>query len=322
MGLVHLWTPLAERVPGLANFLLHAPGISRATKWLAGVDPSKDLPRFAGASFRESFRSPDHPIARSPDGAGRRVILWPDTFTNAFHPNGAQQAAEVLAAAGFEVSLPEERLCCGRALYDHGMLGLARELLARILDSLRGAIRAGIPVVALEPSCGAVFRDELPGLFPEDPDAGRLASQTYFFAEFLARFAPGFPPGGIRGRQPAVIQGHCHQGALAAASLEAERALLVAVGYDAVLLDSGCCGMAGAFGLEREHAAVSREIARLGLLPRLEASPAALVVADGFSCREQIRQLAGRPARHVAEVVHEAVFRSVPRVDFVMTDVK
>jgi Fe-S oxidoreductase len=286
------------------------------TKWLADVDPARDLPRFAKESFRESFRSPDHKIPRSPEEAGahRRVLLWPDTFTNAFHPNAGQPAADVLAAAGFSVSLPKERLCCGRALYDHGLLDIARELLARILESLRGEIRAGIPVVALEPSCAAVFKDELPGLFPDDPDARRLADQTFFFAEFLERRAPELlasaSPAESAKRGAAVIQGHCHQGALAAASLEAERTLLERLGYDAILLDSGCCGMAGAFGLERRHADVSREIARLGVLPRLAERPDALVVADGFSCREQIRQLAGRNALHVAEVVHQALFRN------------
>jgi len=317
MGLVHLWAPLAGRSPGLANFLLHAPGISRVTKWLAGVDPSRDLPRFAKESLRESFRSPDHKIPRSPKEAvaHRRVLLWPDTFTNAFHPNAGQQAADVLAAAGFSVSLPKEGLCCGRALYDHGLLGIARELLARILESLRSEIRAGVPVVALEPSCAAVFKDELPGLFPDDPDARRLASQTFFFAEFLERRAPELLASATTSesasarRGTAVIQGHCHQGALAAASLEAERTLLGRLGYDAILLDSGCCGMAGAFGLERRHAGVSREIARLGVLRRLAEHPDALVVADGFSCREQIRQLAGRGAVHVAEVVHQTLFK-------------
>ena len=214
-------------------------------------------------------------------------------------------------AAGFEVSIPSDRLCCGRPLYDHGMLGLARDLLQRILESLREEIRGGVPVVVLEPSCAAVFRDELPALFPDDPDARRLASGTFFFAELLERFAPDFPArtGAASGAAggPALIQGHCHQGALAAPSLEAERRLLTRLGYDAVLLDSGCCGMAGAFGLERDHVKVSRRIAELGLLPRLASRPEALVVADGFSCREQVRQLAGRPALHVAEVVHRAM---------------
>jgi len=299
MGLVHLWAPLAEKAPWLANFLTHAPGISRVMKWLAGIDPAKDLPRFAERSFRDSFRSPD--------GAGRRVILWPDTFNNAFHPQTAQAAAEVLTAAGFRVSLPEERLCCGRALYDHGMLGVARDLLARVLEALRDEIRNGVPVVVLEPSCAAVFRDELVGLFPNDPDARKLSSQTFFFAEFLARHAPAFPPLPSHRRGTAVVQGHCHQTALAAASLDAERTILERLGYDTALLDAGCCGMAGGFGLEREHAAVSAEIARLGLIPALARSPGAVVVADGFSCREQIRQQAGRDAVHVAELVHRVL---------------
>ena len=311
MGLIHRWAPLAGAVPGLVNFATHAPGISRAVKWLAGISPGRDVPRFAKRSFRSRFQPP--PARTTGNGkAGRGpVLLWPDTFHNSFHPSIAHAAAEVLAAAGFEVAIPPRRLCCGRPLYDHGMLDLARELLEQVLDGLRAEIREGVPVVVLEPSCGAVFRDELSALFPRDPDALRLASQTFYFAEFLESRAPGWPEASLADRfgAPAValVQGHCHQQALVPASLEAERALLARLGLDARLLDAGCCGMAGAFGFERSHAAVSEAVAEKGILPMLRAAPDALVVADGFSCREQIRQLGRRPALHVAEVVHMAL---------------
>jgi Fe-S oxidoreductase len=278
-------------------------------KLAAGISPHRQIPRFARQPFRRVFPSPDDPMNRSPDfPRARPILLWPDTFTCSFHPETARSAARVLAAAGFDVLLPPRRLCCGRPLYDHGMLDLAKKLLRKVLRTLRGEIRAGLPVVVLEPSCAAVFQDELPGLFPQDEDARLLSAQTVRFAEFLGREAAGWAPRGGRLGGTALLQGHCHQTALA--SLEPERALLSRLGLDVRVLDAGCCGMAGAFGFEADHYDVSVAIARDALLPALSAEPEALVVADGFSCREQIRQLAGRSALHVAEVVDRALARS------------
>jgi FAD/FMN-containing dehydrogenase/Fe-S oxidoreductase len=308
MGWIHRWTPLAERAPRLVNFLTHAPVLSGVARAIAGISPHRDIPRFARRSFRSTFAAAARAGLRRSPPSGARVLLWPDTFSDAFHPETARAAAEVLEAAGFSVEIPAQRLCCGRPLYDHGMLDRARALLAKILDSLREPIRSGVPVIVLEPSCAAVFRDELTGLFPGDPDAARLRAQTYFFAEFLERRAPGWTPGTISGS--AILQGHCHQKALASGSLEDERALLQRLGLSVRISDSGCCGMAGAFGFERDHYDVSVAVARGGLLPDLAREPDALLVADGFSCREQIRQLAGRPAFHVAEVVRRALERA------------
>ncbi|HXM79048.1 MAG TPA: FAD-binding and (Fe-S)-binding domain-containing protein [Thermoanaerobaculia bacterium] len=301
LGLIHRWAPIGASLPGLANFFTQTPGLSSAVKLAAGISPHRQIPRFARQPFRRVFPSPDSP-------RDRPVLLWPDTFTCSFHPETARSAARVLAAAGFDVLLPPRRLCCGRPLYDHGMLDLAKKLLRKVLRTLRGEIRAGLPVVVLEPSCAAVFQDELPGLFPQDEDARLLSAQTVLFAEFLGREAAGWAPRGGRLGGTALLQGHCHQTALA--SLEPERALLSRLGLDVRVLDAGCCGMAGAFGFEADHYDVSVAIARDALLPALSAEPEALVVADGFSCREQIRQLAGRSALHVAEVVDRALARS------------
>jgi Fe-S oxidoreductase len=181
------------------------------------------------------------------------------------------------------------------------MLGLARRTLTRILGSLRAEIRAGLPMIVLEPSCAAVFRDELLGLFPENEDAQRLSEQTLLLSEFLNRKAEGFVPRRLAGK--AIVQAHCHQRAIM--TMSDEEALLRRTGLDFEILDSGCCGMAGAFGFERgERYEVSLRCAERVLFPALrEAAPGTLVLADGFSCREQIRQGTGRRALHLAEVL-------------------
>jgi FAD/FMN-containing dehydrogenase/Fe-S oxidoreductase len=303
LNLIPLWAPVAAKAPRIANFFTQTPGIAAVAKWAAGISPKRAIPKLARRSFRSLFNS-DHPITGSPDhpiGAKRRVLLWPDTFSNFFQPRVAVAAATVLAAAGFSVTLPPPGLCCGRPFYDAGLLDLAREFLGRILEGLRDEIRAGTPLVVLEPSCASVFRDELLGLFPGDPDARRLASQTRLFSEFLEAEAPEWnPPRTLSGRS-ALVQGHCHQQALG--TMDADAALLERTGLSVRVLDAGCCGMAGAFGFEASHHAVSMDIARLALIPALDAAPGALSIADGFSCREQIRQAANRDALHVAEVL-------------------
>ena len=307
LNMIPLWAPIAGKAPGLANFFTQTPGIAAAAKWIAGIAQERKIPRFARKSFRSLFSS-DHPIVRSPDhpiGAKRPVLLWPDTFSNFFQPQVATAAAAVLSDAGFAVALPPEGLCCGRPFYDVGLLDLAREHLRRILDALRDEIRAGTPFVVLEPSCASVFRDEILGLFPHDVDARRLAAQTRLFAEFLEAEAPAWrPPATLAGRS-ALVQGHCHQQAMS--TMDAEAALLERTGLSVRVLDAGCCGMAGAFGFEAAHCGVSMDIARLALVPTLDAAPGALVVADGFSCREQIRQAARREPQHLAEVLAESL---------------
>src|SRR5262249_21343203 len=149
-------------------------------KWVAGVHPRRELPRFAPVTFRTWWR------ARPPRNEGMpRVILWPDTFNDDSEPAVLVAAVEVLEAAGHQVVLPRRWLCCGQPLYDYGMLPRARRMLARVLDTLGPALRAGVPVVGLEPSCLAVFHDELRNFFPDDPDATRLREQSYTLGEFL-----------------------------------------------------------------------------------------------------------------------------------------
>ncbi len=235
------------------------------------------------------------------------MILWPDTFNDHFHPGTAIAAVEVLEAAGYRVAIPERPLCCGRPLYDWGMLGLAQRQLRQILDALRAPIEAGVPVVGLEPSCVAVFRDELVNLFPSDEDARRLSQQTYLLTEFLDERAPHLrlPPL----HRTALVHAHCHHKAVL--RLDAERRLFDRLGLDFDVIDSGCCGMAGAFGFERgERYEVSVKAGERVLLPAVRAAdPDTLIVADGFSCREQIAQGTGRRAYHPAEVLRMALQR-------------
>ncbi|HEY8291971.1 MAG TPA: FAD-linked oxidase C-terminal domain-containing protein, partial [Thermomicrobiales bacterium] len=174
MGLIYWWARLAARMPGVVNVVTQTPPLRVLAKALGGIAPDRRIPVFARQTFTAWFR------ARGPQSEGKReVILWPDTFNNHFHPQTAQAAVEVLEAAGYRVTIPERPLCCGRPLYDWGMLDRAEGLLRQILDTLRPQIAAGIPVIGLEPSCVAVFRDELLGLFPDDTDAKRLSQQTF-----------------------------------------------------------------------------------------------------------------------------------------------
>jgi FAD/FMN-containing dehydrogenase/Fe-S oxidoreductase len=297
MGLVFRWAKLAAAAPGVANFLTHAPGLSSAFRLLGGIAGARRIPRFAPRTFRETFARRQQP---EKPGERGRVILWPDTFNDHFHPETALAAAEVLEAGGFAVAVPRDRLCCGRPLYDYGFLDLAVRMLRRILDSMREEIRRATPVVVLEPSCAAVFRDELPALFPGDEDALRLSTQTLLLSELLEKNAPDlrFPAVGRR----ALVQGHCQQRAVL--TMDAEESVLRRLGLDLEILDAGCCGMAGSFGFEKQHYDISVTIGERALLPAVRrASADTLIVADGFSCREQISQLAGREALHLADVL-------------------
>jgi FAD/FMN-containing dehydrogenase/Fe-S oxidoreductase len=297
LGLVHRWASLASRAPSLANRALATAPVAAVLQRLAGLAPERPLPQFAPETFDKWFER-----RAGPGGADRRVLLWPDTFTNYLRPEPGKAAVEVLEAAGYGVELPPRGLCCGRPLYDYGMLSRAKRQLRRILDALREPIAAGVPMVGLEPSCVAVFRDELVNLFPDDPAAVRLAAQTFFLAEFLER--EGYEPPKLS--RTAVVHGHCHHKALL--KMTDVEHLLVRVGLDFETLDSGCCGLAGSFGYEADHYDISMRIGERVLLPAVrESPPDVLVVADGFSCREQIAHATGRRALHLAEVLQLAL---------------
>ncbi len=299
MGLIYWWARLASLVPQVVNFFSQAPILSNIVKALGGIAPQRRVPKFAPQTFKAWFR------ARGLRNTGQReVILWPDTFNNHFFPETAIAAVEVLEDAGYQVIVPEQSLCCGRPLYDYGFLDMAERLLRQILDALRPQIRAGVPLVGLEPSCVAVFRDELVNLLPDDEDAKRLASQSFLLSEFLEHKAGHYQPPKLQ--RKAVVHGHCHHKAIM--GMGDEETILSKLGLDYHVLDSGCCGMAGAFGFEKEHYDVSIKAGERVLLPAVrEAEKSALIIADGFSCREQIAQTSDRQALHLAQVLQMAI---------------
>ncbi len=299
MGLIYWWSRLASWAPNLVNFFGQTPGLRALVKWLGGIAQRRRIPAFAPQTLKDWYRH------RQPRNHGMPpVILWPDTFNNHFHPEVGKAAVEVLEHAGFQVWLPARSLCCGRPLYDFGMLDSAKALLQQILDTLRPQIQAGVSIVGLEPSCVAVFRDELTNLFPHDEDAKRLSQQTFTLSEFLIQQAPNYKPPQLH--RKALVHGHCHEKAVM--KMDDPQKLLQKMGLDFTLLDDGCCGMAGSFGFEAEHYDVSQAVGELALLPAVrQAATDEIIIADGFSCIEQVSQATKRKPLHLAQVMQMAL---------------
>jgi Fe-S oxidoreductase len=293
-GLIDQAARLASQVPGLANAATKTP----LFKLAAGIHPERHVPEFAPMTLKHWFAS--RPLR---NGGGRRVLLWADTFTNYLEPEVGIAAVEALEDAGFHVVIPQGHLCCGRPLYDYGMLDLAEAYLRRVLDTLRDEIRAGTPLVGVEPSCVAVFKDELLKLWPMNQDAQRLSKQTHHFADFLTSCAEDWEPPPLH--RKALLHGHCHQ--QATGGTEPDQQLLERMGVEVEVLDSGCCGMAGSFGYEADKYDVSMRIGELKLLPRVRAAGAeTVIVSDGFSCRGQLAAV-GKTPLHLAEVLQRAL---------------
>jgi Fe-S oxidoreductase len=295
MGRIHDWARLASTVPRVANLVTRSPLLGGMARRIGGIAPERSLPSFAREPFTRWFRRRE-----TPRREGERVLLWPDTFNNYFRPETAIAATQVLEAAGCQVVIPRRQLCCGRPLYDWGWLERAKGLWRRTLETLRDEIEAGTPLIGLEPACLSAFRDELTNLFPKDPLARRLSGQSFYFSDFLAERTDGLDLDGEAGK--VLVHIHCHHHAVIKA--DGERKLLERLGLDYEVIPSGCCGMAGAFGFETGKYALSMQIGERVLLPRIRAAEAGTpIVADGFSCREQIEQGTGRPTLHVAELL-------------------
>lgn len=289
-GRIDLWAGMASLLPSLANSVANLPLLERWMKAALHIHPQRRLPRFSKAFTRER---------RTPQSLSLpEVFLWADTFNNYFHPDTMRAALVVLQSAGFRVSLPRKHLCCGRPLYDFGLLDIAKRYLSKVLEELTPQLEAGTPIVVLEPSCASVFRDELTNLFPHDPRAAKLRDQALLLSEFLVKHAPEYRPPAIE--QNIVVHGHCHHRALM--GMQDEMQLLRATGAQVRLLDSGCCGMAGPFGFEKDKFEVSQKLAERVLLPAVR-STTELIVSDGFSCREQITQNTDKQPLHLAEVL-------------------
>ena len=298
MGWLPVAALLAARAPGLVNAAGRAPVLGRAIKQAGGIDQHRELPLFARERFTHWHAQ------RGSRPGGKRVILWPDTFTNSFHPAVGRAAVAVLEDAGFTVEVPARPVCCGLTWISTGQLGMARRMLARTLRVLRPALQAGTQVVVLEPSCAAVFRSDAAELLGSD-DARLLAGQTRTLAEILTEAGWHTPARPVVGRRAAIAQVHCHQHAIM--GFDADAKLLQACGVDLDVLDSGCCGLAGNFGFERGHYEVSAACAEHGLWPAVrDARPETAVLADGFSCRTQIQAgRLGREGTHLAELLAE-----------------
>ena len=303
MGLIHNWARIAAWAPRTVNLLTQMPVLATLLKLLGGIARERTIPKFARRPFRKWFAR-RKPAAGVP--ARGKVMLWVDTFNNHLQPGSAAAAVEVLEALGYTVVIPRKHLCCGRPLYDFGMLDAARRQLHEILEALEPEIRAGTPVIGLEPACLSVFRDELQNFFPDHAPARKLGTQVRLFSEFLMDI-PDWDAPQLGGE--ALVHGHCHQKALS--GMAAEMALLARLGIHARTAEDGCCGMAGAFGFHPRHYAVSAKIGEAALLPAVRAaSEDTMIIASGYSCREQIAQMTDRNALHIAEVVALALNRA------------
>ncbi|GGS51087.1 FAD-binding and (Fe-S)-binding domain-containing protein [Streptomyces cinerochromogenes] len=327
------WTARTHTAP-LLNALASVGPLARIGKRLGGLAREREIPRLATRTFsgwwrrRKPTESPDSPDSPDYSASGALVVLWPDTFTEHLSPSVGQAAVRVLEAAGLRVALPPTRLpgrgavadgrtraatalltarrarvCCGLTYISTGQLDRARRVLRRTLDLMEPVLRARVPVVVLEPSCAAALRGDLPELLPDDPRAAQLAAAVLTFAETLERHAPDWIPPAVD--RPVAGQTHCHQHAVLGDT--PDRRLRAAAGLTGEL-SGGCCGLAGNFGFEKGHFDVSRACAEEQLLPTVRhAPPGTVVLADGFSCRTQLEQLAGIRGRHLAEVLAEAL---------------
>jgi Fe-S oxidoreductase len=317
IGHIYWWARLAAHAPALVNLITQTRPFADLFKRLGGIAPQRRVPAFAAETFKRGyFRTQP---ARGDAEDRPRVILWADTFNNHFTPGIAHSAVRVLEAAGFQVVVPRESLCCGRPLYDYGFLDQAKGLLRQVMRVLESEIRAGTPLVGLEPSCVAVFRDELPNLFPGNELAARLSAQSFLLSEILISRAPDFDFPALP--RQAIVHGHCHQKSIM--GMKNDTRVLDRLGTDYHMLDSGCCGMAGGFGFESgEHYDVSITAGERVLLPAVRKAPLeSLIIADGFSCREQIAQTTDRRALHLAQVLemsleHDQERRPLPETRY------
>ena len=311
LGRLPAWLRRARRVPGgprLVNAMTGFAPTRRLAAMAGGMAGERRIPRLAPRSFVETFTARTALTARvvpgarsgaSPTPARPRVVLWPDTFTNHLAPEVGDAAVRVLEAAGFEVDVPSDPVCCGLTWFTTGQLDGARRVLETTLAA-RG-LDGDEPIVVLEPSCAAMLRHDLAELLPGDPRARGVARRVVTLAEILDR-AGWVPPDGAPVR--AIVQPHCHQQAVLGDA--ADRRLMTAARIEPVAVLEGCCGLAGSFGAEAGHERITRDVAELAFLPALRAAGGdTTILADGFSCRTQVAFLAGRRARHLAEVLAE-----------------
>lgn len=305
LGRLPRWLRLAGPFAPLANLAARVPALRAAALTLMGADRRRSLPRLPAAPFRWEARGRRRASAGGPEAAGARpgapkVLLWVDTFSDALDPQIPRDAIAVLEAAGCDVEVSAGKACCGLTYISTGQLDAAKVRLHRTLDELAPHVQAGRTVVGLEPSCTATLRSDLVELLPRDPRAAEVARSVKTVAEFLTGIG-WVPP---RSAAKLLVQPHCHH--YSVMGYGADRKLLDAMGCD-VEVSAGCCGLAGNFGMEAGHYEVSEQIARGGILARAQASPDREILADGFSCRTQVADLAGLEGRHLVQVLAEAL---------------
>jgi FAD/FMN-containing dehydrogenase/Fe-S oxidoreductase len=308
IGYLPHYAPLAARLPVLMNARNKSGALSKASEALLGFSAERTLP-----AWRRDIFVPGMAVEGKADG--KPVVLFADTFNRYFESENLEAAVSVLAAAGYRIHhaapLPARRpLCCGRTFLSAGLVDKARAEMRRTLDALEPHVRDGTPVVGLEPSCLLTFRDELHAVLPGER-AKAFAKQTFLFEEFIAAEAERGTFGLAFERQNARVHlhGHCHQKSFGLMG-SVERTLSLVPGLKVEPVESSCCGMAGAFGYMAGTAAISKAMAELSLLPAVRAAaPDARLAADGFSCRHQIRDGAGREAVHVARILAGALPR-------------
>jgi len=314
MGLIPVFAPIAAQAPDLVNGLLSTPLLSSALKAIGGIAQKRELPRFAAVPFDRWWRKHESTRPRQHEG---KVVLWADTFNTYFTPEVAIAATLALEELGFEVVVPQTRVCCGRPFFDYGFLTLAQAYFKDAIRTMEPFLRDGTPIVGLEPSCIAAFRDELVNMFPNDLDAQRLSQQTFTLAEFLEKKGGNWHWRVPKLHKHALVQVHCHQGAVM--KFTSEQAVMEKLGLLVENPDSGCCGMAGSFGYEAgEKYHVSQQVGERVILPKVrDTSQSTLVIADGFSCRHQIEEGALRKPLHLAQVLRMAQERGeyAPQMD-------
>jgi FAD/FMN-containing dehydrogenase/Fe-S oxidoreductase len=291
LGRLPFWARVTSPIAWLANLGLRTPGVRSVARWVAGVDQRRSLPTFATRRFTRTAR----PVVAS----GRpKAVIWADSFTEYFSTDGGRAALEVLDAAGYDVEVLRRPQCCGLTWITTGQLDTARTMVARAVEQLHPYVAAGVPVVGLEPSCLAVLRSDAVELL-DDPRAVDVASGVFTLSELLQR-TEGWQAPDLTGTT-LVVQPHCHQASVL--GFEADMAVMEATGATIQRL-SGCCGLAGNFGVEKGHYEVSVAVAEQQLLPAIRnATTGAVVVADGFSCRTQLDDLASVKALHLAQLL-------------------
>lgn len=301
---LHRWPWLGK----LAAWRNRWPWLAKLAERVLGVAAHRRVPELAPRPFRASGA-----VAAAPE-----VVLLVDTFTHYFEPDIAEAAVTVLGALGYRVAVvqpqadtpePTRPLCCGRTFLAQGLVVAARAEAERTLAAVLPHAEAGRWIVGLEPSCLLTLREEYKALGLGEA-ALKVAKQALLFEEFIARES-GAKAGhavfrAVETAAPLLVHGHCHQKA-AGAMKSMRKALKLVPGLSFEFIEASCCGMAGSFGLEAEHEAVSRAMAELALLPKLREAPDAPVLGNGFSCRQQIRDCGGREAQHLAQVLRDAL---------------